>query len=158
MSEFSECYHTCLVYNYFFFYRVGETVTMQAVQETTVSSLPRMFWIVVAGFTSFFTLYTVIHFSIFTDGFLHTCRQFRVSLERILGISGTAVAVVHNRLSCQAIFDFMDYVQPDSINTYRDGFINTGLDLIIGIVASSAPCILFLIASIINVKLARLRR
>lgn len=130
---------------------------MQALQETDTSSLPRKFWIVMSGFSSFFTLFALIHFSIYCDGFLSTCNQYRLTLQRILSLSGTALPVIHSRLNCQAIFDFMDYVQPDSLYATRDGFINTGLDLTLGIIASFVSFLLFGAAAFINIRLSRMK-
>lgn len=45
----------------------------------------------------------------------------------------------------------------DSENAYRNGFINTGLSLTLGIVASCFAWILLLIASILNINMARRR-
>lgn len=132
-------------------------VEMRAVQVDDTATLPKAFWVTLAIFTCFFTIYGLIHFAIFLDGFYHTCNQFRRSLETLLGIHGTAIAVIHSRLSCQSIFDFMDYMQPNSNYGFRDGFIYTGADLIIGILASCFAWLLFAMASFINIKRARIQ-
>lgn len=128
---------------------------MHAIQTETTDPLPRLFWIIHATLTVFFTLYTLVHFSIFIDGYLSTCSQYKRTLERLIGLHGTAIPVIHRRLSCTAIFDFMDYIQPDSAHGYREGFINTGIDLSIGIVASFFSWVSFLYASYLNVRMAR---
>lgn len=133
---------------------VGETIELHAVQGESTNPLPTAFWITMACITSIFTIYALTHFSIFTDGFLTTCKQYRLALHRQLGFGGTVTPVIHERLACTAIFDFMDYIQPDSGNAYREGFINTGLDLTIGISASFFAWVLFLGASVINIKYA----
>lgn len=110
-----------------------------------------------AAITGVFTLYSLIHFSIYADGFLKTCRQYRLALQKMLPFSGTILPLIHDRLSCIAIFDFMDYIQPDSGNAYRDGFINTGADLTIGVIVSFFSWIIFLIITLINIKFARIK-
>ncbi|KAF5280986.1 hypothetical protein FQA39_LY05191 [Lamprigera yunnana] len=132
---------------------VGEVIELHAVQGRSTSKLPKAFWIVMSCITSFFTLYGLVHFSMFTDGFFSTCKQYRLVIHRILGVGGTVTPLIHERLACTAIFDFMDYIQPDSGNAYREGFINTGIDLTLGIAASFFSCVLFLFSSVLNIKL-----
>lgn len=131
---------------------------MQAVQNGTISSLPRAFWITMSTFTAFFTVYCLVHFSIFTDGYYHTCRQYRITLEKLLGIHGTIIPVIHSRLACSGVFDFMDYVQPDTGIGYREGFINTAAALLSGIVASCLSWIVFFNIMMIYVKMTKKKR
>lgn len=130
---------------------------MQAVHHNNISLLSRCYWIFAASMTSILTLYSLIHFSFYIDGYFYTCRQYRQTLVNQLGIHGTLLPVLHNRLACNAIFDFMDYIQPDTGNAYRDGFINTAADLIIGIITSLFAWVLFLYASVLNIMFARKR-
>ena len=53
------------------------------------------------------------HAIIVTDGYFQTCDHYRVMLIQILGSTGREAEVIHRRLSCGAIFDFMDYLQPN---------------------------------------------
>jgi len=58
-------------------------------------------------------IYQLIYASIFTDGFQVTCKQYRESvLKEIQGV-GNIVPVIKARLSCSAIFDFMDFLVAD---------------------------------------------
>lgn len=138
-----------------FFFRAGEAILMHGIVPSETDSLPRKFWIVISCFSTFFTLYALIHFSIYFDGFLTTCRQYRIVLQKMLSITGSALPVIHSRLQCQAIYDFMDYLQPDPIDSYRNGFINTGLDLILGIFASCVSFVAFGVSSFINIRFTR---
>ncbi|XP_017786305.1 PREDICTED: uncharacterized protein LOC108569309 [Nicrophorus vespilloides] len=135
----------------------GETVIMQAVQSEQTSPLPRAYWIVGSVFCCVFTAYSLAHFSIYLDGYLETCKQYRQTLIKLLGVHGTVMPVIHGRLACNAVFDFMDYMQPDTGNAYRDGFINTAADLIIGIVSSTFSWVIFLYAAFVNIKFARMK-
>lgn len=148
LPAFGLCFFT-------YFFRVGETVEMRAVHEETTSLLPHAFWLIISGCTIFFAAYSLAVFIIYIDGYFTSCKSYRMTLEKILGLHGTVIPVVHDRLSCNAIFDFMDYVQPDSGRGYREGYINTGLDLTIGVVASFFACALFSLASVFNVKIAK---
>lgn len=133
----------------------GETVVMQAVHNGSTSILPRGFWIFKSVITAIFTVYALVHFSIFVDGYLSTCRQYRITLERYLGVHGTLIPVIHNRLSCSSVFDFMDYIQPDTGNAYRDGFINTAASLLIGIISAWVAWMVFLFSAILNIMQSR---
>ncbi|XP_056630204.1 uncharacterized protein LOC130902770 [Diorhabda carinulata] len=133
----------------------GESVQIEAISQETTSHLPTAYWIIVSTITSFFTIYSLIHFIIYLDGYYHTCNQYRSTLERLLSLHGSALPVIHQRLSCSGIFDFMDYMQTDSGNAYRDGIINTGACLIIGIVSSFFSWTAFLSTSVINIMVAR---
>lgn len=133
----------------------GEPVQVHAVSEEDASPLPRFYWIIVATFTSFFTVYSFIHFIMFITGFKRTCNEYRKTLEGLLKIHGSALPLIHNRLSCLAIFDSMDYLQPISEHAYRNGFINTSLDLYIGLLAAFFCWISFGYAAILNITMAK---
>lgn len=129
----------------------GDTVHM-AVQTEDAELLPKKFWITITILTGFWSIFTLIHFIVFLSGYYKTCNEYRKTLEHLLGMHGTALPVIYNRLSCASIFDFMDYIQPIPENTYRDSIINTGLDLIIGLFASFLSCVVFIFSAIINYK------
>lgn len=128
---------------------------MHAIQSETVDPLPTPFWIAASTLAVFFTIYALVHFGLFLDGYLATCNQYKRTLEKLLGVHGTVLPVIYGRLSCTAIFDFMDYMQPDTGIGYREGFINTGIDLILGVIASCLSWLCFLYASFLNIKMAR---
>ncbi|XP_060520254.1 uncharacterized protein LOC132698281 [Cylas formicarius] len=135
----------------------GEAVRIQTIAQEDISPLPRTFWIVVSAISVFFFVYALVHFSIFLDGFYSTCTEYRKVLEILLGVDGTALPVIHGRLYCQGIFDFMDYMQLDSVNASRNGFLNTGLALVLGVIASAFSWIVFLFASWLNILMTRRR-
>lgn len=130
-------------------------VQMLAIQVDDTHPLPKTFWITLSVLNCILVLYALVHFSIFVDGYYRTCYQYRKTLENLLGVHGSAVPVIYNRLSCQSIFDFMDYMQPNSAYGFRDGTIYTGIDLILGIAASFLAWILFGLSGYINIKMAR---
>lgn len=138
-----------------FCFSTGGSVHIETVSQEMTSPLVSAFWITSTVFTIIFTIYSIVHFGIYVDGYYQTCNQYRRTLERHLGIHGSALPVIYNRLSCQGVFDFMDYMQLDTGNAYRNGIINTGLSLIIGISTSAIASFSFLLASILNVKLSR---
>ncbi|KAL1502388.1 hypothetical protein ABEB36_007535 [Hypothenemus hampei] len=76
----------------------GSSVQITAISQEDTSPLPRCFWITLSVFSSFFFAYALINFSIFLDGYYTTCNQYRRVLEKMLGIHGTALPVIHGRL------------------------------------------------------------
>ncbi|KAJ8919901.1 hypothetical protein NQ315_006430 [Exocentrus adspersus] len=134
---------------------LGEAVQIQTITQEVTSSLPRAFWVCVSVLSVFFTVYSLVHFGIYVDGYYETCNQYRKTLERLLSLHGSALPVIYHRLTCQGVFDFMDYMQLDTGVAYRNGIINTGIALILGVASSGISWILFLFASVLNIKLAK---
>ncbi|XP_030761486.1 uncharacterized protein LOC115886466 isoform X1 [Sitophilus oryzae] len=133
----------------------GSSVQIETIAQEDISSLYRCFWITMSVLTSIFFVYALVHFAIFLDGFYTTCNEYRKMLEKLLSVHGTILPVIHRRLHCQSVFDFMDYMQLDSENAYRNGYINTGLALILGIIASCFGWIIFFFASCLNITMAK---
>ncbi|CAF4915216.1 unnamed protein product [Pieris macdunnoughi] len=105
-------------------------------------------WIPTSSVAAVFALYNLIHAAIMTDGFYKTCQQYRGYLVREVRASGDQATVIHFRLACQAIFDFMDYIQKDAPNSRRGDYINTGVSLQIALIASWLGVILWVAISI----------
>lgn len=57
--------------------------------------------------------------------------------------TGDQATAIHFRLACQAIFDFMDYLQKDLPNSRRGDIINTGVSLHLAMIASWFAVILW---------------
>jgi hypothetical protein len=83
---------------------------------------------------------------ILTYGYYSTCGEYRQGLSKNTQITGQMAAAINARLSCGAIFDFMDYLEPvtrpfqrkeyvnynrphEEKDFERGPFINTGLSL-----------------------------
>ncbi|CAH2099626.1 unnamed protein product [Euphydryas editha] len=104
-------------------------------------------WIPTSSIAAVFAIYNLVHASIMTDGFLKTCQQYRGYLVRELHATGDHATAIHFRLSCQAIFDFMDYIQKDALNSRRGDFINTGIALHLALIASWLAVILWIVVT-----------
>lgn len=70
------------------------------------------------------------------------------SLLQQLHATGDHATAIHFRLTCQAIFDFMDYIQKDAPNSRRGDFINTGIALQIALLTSWLSVILWIVVVI----------
>lgn len=125
------------------------------IRTREIEPISRMYWIIVSTFSLFFAAYMLAHFAMFADGFLYSCKQYRRELIKLLNLTGTAVGVVHGRLTCNAVFDFMDYLQPVVRNIERGSYVNTAFALIVGIIASFFSTTALALASAINIKFAR---
>lgn len=125
---------------------------IEAISQEVTSHLPTSYWATVSALSLLFFIYSLVHFAIYLDGYYQTCHQYRSTLEKLLRLHGSVLPVLYNRLGCQGVFDFMDYMQPDSGRAYRDGIINTGLCLIFGISGACINWISFLLASFINIR------
>lgn len=133
----------------------GSTVQITAISQEDTSPLPKAFWITASVLSSTFFIYAFANFIVFADGYYTTCNQYRRVLEKLLGMHGTVLPVIHARLACQSVFDFMDYMNLDSETAYRNGIINTGLSLLIGLTASFSAWLFLLLASVLNIIMAK---
>ncbi|XP_012264403.1 uncharacterized protein LOC105690852 [Athalia rosae] len=114
---------------------------------------------VLAGFLGVLLCFlSLSHAVVLTDGYFKTCDQYRRNLIQLLGSQGREVQVIYNRLSCGAIFDYMDYLQPDANNWRRGDEINTGLAMQTAITTSWFNFFTWLVIIVINFIMARKRR
>ena len=102
---------------------------------------------------------SLAHAVVTTDGYYKTCEQYRKRLIQMLDSRGPAAEVIHNRLSCGAILDFMDYLQPDiSVSDWKRGKeIDTGFALRLAIVSTWLNFCAWILALLLNVTMARRR-
>lgn len=97
-------------------------------------------------------IYQLIYAAIFTDGFEVTCKQYRESLLKEIQGVGNIVPVIKARLSCAAVFDFMDYlVESISYERRRYGRINTAACLYFTLILSWFTLFGWIIISVINI-------
>lgn len=114
-------------------------------------------WMPVAFFAVLICCLSLAHAVVITDGYYKSCDQYRRHLVEILGSRGREIQAIHNRLSCGAIFDFMDYLHPDTNNWTRGSEINTGIALQLAISTSWFNLFAWLIACLINFIMAKKR-
>lgn len=107
-------------------------------------------WIPNACISAVLVLYTLIHASIITHGFVRTCNQFRIHTVREIISIGDQASVIHFRLSCSAIFDFMDYLLKDPTNSRRGELINTGASLQIALFTAWVSVALLIVISVLS--------
>ncbi|CAG4963641.1 unnamed protein product [Parnassius apollo] len=105
-------------------------------------------WIPTSCIAAIFGIYNLVHAIIITDGFLKTCFQYRGHLVKETKAAGDEATAMLFRLSCQAILDFMDYIQKNAPDSQRGDFINTGVALQIAIFTSWIAVSLWIIITV----------
>ncbi|XP_076174888.1 uncharacterized protein LOC143150485 [Ptiloglossa arizonensis] len=100
---------------------------------------------------------SLAHAVVMTDGYYKTCEQYRRRLIHFLSATGREAEVIHNRLSCGAIFDFMDYLQPDVTDWRHNKQIDTGFALRLAIISTWLNFCVWICAFLLNVIMARKR-
>lgn len=85
-----------------------------------------------------------LHFRVFDPSLLHDYFIFSFFLQ-----------VIHDRLSCGAIFDFLDYIQPDDTTWARTKPPDTGVILLLAIASTWYNFISWMIAFLIYYIMAR---
>ena len=143
----------------FFFVRSQEIMTLTIEQETVHDGISPYYWTPAAGISAFMIIYTLVHAIMLSDGFFKTCKQYRNEVVKNVRASGDMVGVIQGRLSCSAIFDFMDYLHPDlSFERRREYRINTSIPLIMAVIASWICVGCWVGALVINIMRARASR
>ncbi|KYN43552.1 hypothetical protein ALC56_01813 [Trachymyrmex septentrionalis] len=114
-------------------------------------------WMPFGFLAAFVCCLSLAHAVVITDGYYKTCEQYRRNLIQLLGSRGREILAIHNRLSCGAIFDFMDYVQPDK-NHWSRTEMNTAIALQLAIYTSWLNFAAWIVACSINFIMARKRQ
>lgn len=98
--------------------------------ELSDNDINPYYWLPTSIIACFMALYTLVYASIFTNGFEVTCKQYREALLKEIQGVGNIVPVIKSRLSCSAVFDFMDYlVESISYERRKYGRINSSICL-----------------------------
>lgn len=129
---------------------------MTARSEIDDDEILLSYWIPASFVSGFMVLYTLVHSIVYIDGAWQSCSQYRNELIKYMQSTGSVVAAVQGRISCSAVFDFMDYtfdgVTYDRIRIDR---IDTSWCLNLAMLSSCASFILWCGVFFINVAQAR---
>ncbi|XP_076766840.1 uncharacterized protein LOC143433376 [Xylocopa sonorina] len=112
-------------------------------------------WIPTTFLAVLLSCLSLAHAVVMTDGYYKTCEQYRKRLIQLLNSTGREAEVVHNRLSCGAIFDFMDYLQSDTNNWTQGKEIDTGFALRLAIISTWFNFLAWIFAFLLNTIMAR---
>lgn len=117
--------------------RSGDMIVVTTESELSDNGISPYYWIPALTIAGIMAVYTLVYASIFTDGFEVTCKQYREALLKEIQGVGNIVPVIKGRLSCAAVFDFMDYlVESVSWERRRYGRINTAVCLYMGLISA----------------------
>lgn len=94
-------------------HRSNQMIVMTAQSEDSFDDISPYYWVPLGIIAIFMTIYMIVHASIYTAGYEISCRQYRQELVKYMQATGPMVQAIQGRLSCNAIFDFMDYIHPD---------------------------------------------
>lgn len=98
----------------------------------------------------------MIYAAIFTDGFEETCKNYRESLLKEITGFGNIVPVIKGRLSCSAVFDFMDYlVVTVSYERRKYGRINSSICFYMTLIFAWFAVFGWIVIAIINIVQAK---
>lgn len=137
-------------------FRSGDIIVMTSRAEVTDNAISPNYWVPAAFISIIMLIFTLIYASLYLYGFLQSCRQYRNELIKFMRATGQMVAAVQGRISCPAVFDFMDYLHPDvSFDRRRLDRINTPMCLVLSLIGAWISVGLWLLVSIINVVQAR---
>lgn len=132
--------------------RSGEMIIMTAQSEIDDNEISSTYWTVAAMVSGFMILYTLIHAIIYIDGAWESCKQYRNELVKHMSGTGTLVSALQGRISCNAVFDFMDYLFADvSYDRRRIDRIDTSWFLNLAIASSVGSLVLWCCICYINI-------
>lgn len=141
----------------FIFFRFGEVVvtTTPTVEEDGGNY---KVWLGLCGFTIFLAIYSLSYTITLISGYYKTCNQYRIEVSNDLKAFGNQQAVILGRLSCSAIYDFMDYLFPNYDVYNRGTFINTAITLSLSMQMAVLTTLCTIITAVIYLKIARLNK
>lgn len=132
---------------------------MTTKSEVNDNGISPNYWVPASIISIIMLIFTLIYASLYLNGYLQSCRQYRNELVKYMHATGRMVAAIQGRLSCSAVFDFMDYLHPDvTFDRRRIDYINTPLCLVLSLIGAWLSVLLWLIVSIINIAQARTTR
>lgn len=136
--------------------RSGEMIIMTTHSELDDDEISERYWISAAFTSGFMVLYTLAHAIIYIDGVWQSCRQYRNELIKYMHATGPLVAAVQGRISCNAVYDFMDYLFADiSYDRRRIDRIDTSWCLDLAVLSSVVTFLLWCGVFFINLRQAR---
>jgi len=125
------------------------------VEKPSTAALLR--WLAAALLAGLLALLMLTAALTLTAGVVIACEQYRENLIESLAADGYLAALLTGRLSCQAVFDFMDFLQPIK-ERHSANFINTGVALHFAIFAlwfATIACVAATLSSVFEAFRAR---
>lgn len=129
---------------------------MTARSEVDDNEVSPNYWIPATIASGLMVIYSLIHAIIYVDGVWQTCYQYRSELIKYMQVTGQLVQAVQGRISCNAVFDFMDYIHPDvSYDRRRYDRIDTSWCMRLAVLSTVATFALWCGIFFVNLSQAR---
>lgn len=137
----------------------GELTMITAKSEDSMEDISPYYWTPLGILGVVMAVYMLVHASFYTDGYVRTCKQYRQEISKYTQATGRLVEALQGRLSCNAIFDFMDYIHPDvSFEKRRIDRINTPYALGLPLFATWVCVVGWILVAVIGFRRARATR
>jgi drug/metabolite transporter (DMT)-like permease len=120
------------------------------VVERPPSTASLLWWLAAAVLSAVLALLTLAAALTMTVGVAQACQQYRENLIESLAADGYLASLLTERLSCQAVFDFMDFLQPIK-ERHSANFINSGVALHFAIFALWIGAVAWVAAALASV-------
>ncbi|XP_068085050.1 uncharacterized protein [Anabrus simplex] len=142
----------------------GDVVLLNSHHHQHIAVIGNPDWKLLALLSGLVSILLAANAAILTEGFFETCQEFRSALVKALsGGTPALAAVVRERLSCNAVFDLMDYMEQNIVKNGTQGkleyfhkeILDTSFYLQIGIVASWFNLVIWVVTLTCNSLLAK---
>lgn len=148
-------------YALYWIYRKGVVIVMTERSRRVAEDPGCICWTGLVILACCISILLIINAGILIYGYYKTCGEYRTSLSKDSQITGQMAAAINGRLSCGAIFDFMDYLEPvtrpfqrkeyvnynrphEEKDFERGPFINTGLSLQTAVGSACINCVVWI--------------
>lgn len=131
-------------------------IVMTARSDVDENEVSPQYWVPATMGAGVMVIYSLIHAIMFVAGMWQSCYQYRSELIKHMQATGPLVGAVQGRISCSAVFDFMDYIHPNlSYERQRYDRIDTAWCMRLASISTIATFALWSATFFINFSQAR---
>lgn len=139
--------------------RSGDLTVITAQSDESIDDISPYYWTPLGILAVVFSIYMFVHAVSYTIGYWYSCKEYRHEIVRLTQATGAMVQVIQGRISCNAVFDFLDYLHPDvSYEKRRIDRINTPFALGLPLIATWFSFVGWIAVAIIAFSRARATR
>lgn len=139
--------------------RSGDLSVITIQSDESLDDISPYYWTPLAIVAVVMSVYMLLHASFYTFGYYWSCKEYRHELVKYISATGPMVGVIQGRISCNAVFDFMDYIHPDvSYEKRRIDRINTPYAMGLPLIATWFAFIGWIAVAVVAVSRARATR
>lgn len=139
--------------------RSGDLSVITIQSDESLDDISPYYWTPLAIVAVVMSIYMLLHASFYTFGYYWSCKEYKHELVKYIQATGPMVGVIQGRISCNAVFDFMDYIHPDvSYEKRRIDRINTPYALGLPLIATWFCVVGWIAVAVVAVSRARATR